>query len=378
MMKLFSNKEINKQELNEVITLSKRLLKLLYIVFIAFIVFLVILLIQRLGIHKFLINLLKVVSPLFIGFVIAWLLRPMVKIVNTKIKSKTISAVLVFLGFVLILGLILYLFVPAIYEEINELVGVLPSLMERLTDGINNFFGGLSQNGLNLNEFKDKLLFQISNSGAEIAKDLPTTAFNFVVSIFSGIGTVGMGLVIGLYMLIDYESISKHFLELFPVHFQDDIHILATRMGIEARKTVNGTFLVALMVLVCDSIGFSLIGLNAPLLFGFFCGLTDLIPFIGPYIGGAAAVIVGLTQDPLIGVGALIICLVVQLIENYVLQPLVMSKASSMHPIVIIIALIVFGHWFGIIGMVVAVPTLTILRVLFQFTKEKLNERNAV
>ena len=182
-----------------------------------------------------------------------------------------------------------------------------------------------------------------------------------------------MGLIIGIYMLIDYDSICKFIKELFPKEWQDDVHKLSTRMSSEARKCVNGTFLVALMVLVCDSVGFALVGLNAPVLFGFFCGITDLIPFIGPYIGGATAVIVGFTQSPLIGIGTLIICVIVQIVENYILQPIVMGRASSLHPVIIIVSLLIFGHFFGMIGMIIATPTITILRVIVEFTIEKIN-----
>ena len=233
-------------------------------------------------------------------------------------------------------------------------------------------FAKFSSSGLDLDEFKNKLLINITSYGTEIAKDLPTNIINMIMSLFSGIGTIVMGFIIGIYMLIDYENINKHFHKLFPKKIQDDVQFLSDKISIEVRKVVNGTFLVALMVLVCDSIGFTIIGLKAPLLFGIFCGITDLIPYIGPYIGGAVAVIVGLTQDPLIGIGTLIICIIVQIVESYILQPIVMSKASSIHPIIIIITLLVFGHFFGIIGMVLATPCLSILKVLFEFTKEKL------
>ena len=71
----------------------------------------------------------------------------------------------------------------------------------------------------------------------------------------------------------------------------------------------------------------------------------------------------------------LIICVIVQLVENYILQPIIMSKASQTHPIAIIIALLVFGHFFGILGMILAAPILTIARVIFDFAKEKLANR---
>ncbi len=374
-MKNKKDKEINTEELNEVIGLSKKILKLLYFVFIACLILAIIIAAKQLTVMTFVIDLLKVISPFFIGFILAWLLKPLAERLNKYVKNKTLSAIMVFAVFVLALFGILYIFVPTVYNEVNELVGLLPGFVESITKNINNIFKSLAESGLNLADFQQKLLSEITSFSAGIAKSLPNTIINIVVSLFGGIGTFLMGLIIGVYMLIDYDSISDHFKKLFPKRVQGDVHNLAARMSVEVRRCVNGTFLVALVVLVCDSIGFALVGLNAPLLFGLLCGLTDLIPFIGPYIGGATAVIVGLTQSPLIGIGTLIICVIVQIFENYILQPIIMSKASQTHPIAIIIALLVFGHFFGILGMILAAPILTIARVIFDFAKEKLANR---
>ncbi len=374
-MKNKKETDINKNELNDVISLSKKILKILYIVFIAILILVGIIAIQKLNILGFVLEFLKVIAPFFIGFVVAWLLRPLVLKLDKKINNNALSSVIVFSGFVLIILVLIYAFIPTIYNEVNELVGLLPGFVEKVTGNINEFFSNIDISGIDLNSFKDKLLLNITNISTEFASDLPNLLIDIIASIFSGIGTFVMGLIIGIYMLIDYDNVCSHFLKLFSGSVQSDVIKLCNQMSIEVRKCVNGTFLVALMVLFCDSIGFTLIGLNAPLLFGLFCGITDLIPYIGPYIGGAAAVIVGLTQDPLIGIGTLIICVIVQIVESYILQPIVMSKASNLHPIVIIIALLVFGHFFGILGMVLATPILTIGRVLYEFIKEKVSHQ---
>jgi predicted PurR-regulated permease PerM len=371
-MKNKLDKEVDKKELNDVITLSKKILQILYIVFIAVIILAGIIALRMLNVFPIILEVLKVVSPFFIGFAFAWLLRPIVLRLNKKINNNTLSSILVFAVFALVLFLILYIFIPTVYEEVNELVGLIPSFIERITNWINDLFANFKDSGLDLEEFKNNLLINLTKYGTGLATEMPTNIINFIISLFSGIGTFVMGLIVGVYMLIDYDNILIHCRKILPLNIQDDAHKLSSRMSTEVRKCVNGTFLVALMVLICDSLGFAIIGLNAPLLFGILCGLTDLIPYIGPYIGGAAAVIVGLTQDPLVGIGALIVCVIVQLVENYILQPIVMSKASSLHPIVIIIALLVFGHFFGIIGMILATPTLTILRVIIEFILEKM------
>ena len=129
------------------------------------------------------------------------------------------------------------------------------------------------------------------------------------------------------------------------------------------------------MLFVCDTIGFSIIGLKSALLFGLFCGITDLIPYIGPYIGTAVVTIVGLTQSPLIGLGVFIIAVIVQLIESYVLQPVVMSRATNLHPVTIICGLLIFGYFFGIIGMILATPIMSIIKVIWHFIKSKIESK---
>ena len=133
------------------------------------------------------------------------------------------------------------------------------------------------------------------------------------------------------------------------------------------------TLLVATMVFVCDSIGFFVSGLQAPVLFGLLCGITDLIPYVGPYIGGAVAVIVGFAQSPFIGFLTLIVAIVVQLVENNILQPIVMSKTMKLHPVTIIVGLLIFEHFFGIIGMIFCTPCIALGKVVWQFFKEKYN-----
>ena len=94
--------ELNKTELNDVISLSKKVLKVLYIIFIGLFLLALIIACQKLSVFKFILDFLSVISPLFIGFIIAWLLRPIVLKLNTKTNNNALSSILVFGGFVLI------------------------------------------------------------------------------------------------------------------------------------------------------------------------------------------------------------------------------------------------------------------------------------
>lgn len=363
--------KLNTEELNEVIGLSKKILNVLYFVLIGIIIIAGIFLVKYLGVLKFIFGILKVISPLFIGFIIAWLFNPIVCKLKEKGFSKIASAIIVYLVFLICLILFIRVFIPVLYTQINDLVAAVPSIFSKVETFINDFITQFNLEQFNLVNIKDNMMSGIETKLFDFMNNLPNIVINLIVSLFSGLGSFLMGLVVGLYMLFDFESITKHLLKLFPKKNRYEVETLITNIGREVRKTVNGTLLVASMVFVTDSIGFTIVGLKAPVLFGLFCGLTDLIPYIGPYIGGAAAVIVGFSQGNVIGISVLIICVIVQLVESYILQPVVMSKAMQLHPVTIIMGLLIFGYFFGIIGMVFATPCLALLKVLWRFVRNK-------
>ncbi len=366
-------KDVDSKEVNEVVTLTKKILKLLYIVMIVAIILCGTIILRNLHFWHLLFTLLKVLAPLFIGFVIAWLLNPIVKKLHQKGIPRIFGSLIVYAIFLLFIYFFLRLFIPTLYTQINDLISSLPAILDKFKTVTDNFFNEISISGVDLTKYKDQIFSGVGNYLISYTNSLPDTIINLLGSLASGLGTILISLVVGLYMLFDFDAISMHFLKLVPNKNKFEIEVLLTDIGKEVRKTISGTLLVALMVFVCDSIGFALVGLNAPLLFGMFCGLTDLIPYIGPYIGGAAAVIVGFSQGSITGIAVLIVCVVVQLVENYILQPVIMSKTTKLHPVTIIIGLLVFAHYFGIVGMVIATPCIALLKVIFKFIVKKYN-----
>lgn len=370
----FRNKEINIEEVNSVLSLSKRILKLLYVVMIVAIVFLASVLLKDWGVFTFIKTLLSVISPLFIGFIIAWLFNPAVKKLEKKKIPRIAGSLIVYAIFLIFLVVFIKILVPTIYVQLNELVASLPEIFNEVKLATNKLFESLNDmNGIDLTSVKVNLFTTLENWFTNFTTSLPEFILTVVTSFFSKLMTIAFGLIIGLYMLFDFDSISKHLISLLPKKHQKDADVLITDISTEVRKCVNGTLTVASMVFVGDSIGFAIIGLQAPLLFGLFCGITDLIPYVGPYIGGIAAVIIGFSQSTFTGVMAIIICCVVQCLENFVLQPLIMSKTMKLHPVTIIIGLLIFEHFFGIVGMILATPIIALLKVIYYFTIDKLN-----
>lgn len=366
------NGKINVRDVNEVVGLSKKILHLVYIMMIIGIIFLATLIIKEWGILNLIVTLLRVANPFFIGFVLAWLFNPIVVKLENRGWKRGIACVTVYLAFIIILFAFFGMLIPTLYNQLNDLVAALPNIFNQVKLWITNFLDKFNSSEMfNVAEIESNIFKTMENLGGGIANDLPSTIVSIAGSLVSGLGTIGVSLVVGIYLLFDFNDVTDHLLKYIPKNHKEETKNLVDNIANELRKCVNGTLLVAFMVFVCDSIGFAFAGLKSPILFGLLCGITDLIPYIGPYIGGAAAVIVGFSQNPIIGIITLIVATIVQLVENYVLQPVVMSKTMQLHPVTIIIGLLVFGHFFGIVGMILATPILSLFKVLYRFLANK-------
>ena len=364
--------KINYKKVNEVVSLTSKILNLVYIAMIIGIIFIATLLIKEWGILKFVMTILKVATPFFIGFVIAWLFNPLVVKLENRGWNRAVASMVIFLVFILIIFAFFSMLIPTIYTQLNDLIASLPGIFNSLKNWITNFLNNFNSSDMvDVASIEANIFKSMEDLGTNITTNLPSMIMNIVGVVFSGLGTMAISLVVGLYLLFYFNNATDHLLKYIPKTHKYEIETLINQIGEELRKCVRGTLTIACMVFVCDSLGFALAGLKAPILFGLLCGITDLIPYIGPYIGGAAAVIVGFSQNPMTGIIVLSVAVIVQLIENYVLQPVVMSKTVELHPVTIIIGLLIFGHFFGIIGMILAMPIMSLIKVVYRFFATK-------
>ena len=182
------------------------------------------------------------------------------------------------------------------------------------------------------------------------------------------VGEVFLSFIIGFYILIDLPNIRSRARKL--IKGKRTVFIVKTIKELEDtfRQYVKSTFIVVILLCICQSLAFKISGLPSPLAFGFFCAFTNMIPYIGPYIGGIPAVVVGFTISPSVGVASLISVILCQFIESYLITPNIMSKTMKLHPVLIILGLSV-GATFGIVGMIFATPIMACLRVIYLSVK---------
>lgn len=369
--KLFNVKNENT---GEVVNLTSKILKILYFVMIIGIVYIAIRILKDLGIFTFLLKFLRILSPLFIGFIIAWLFHPLVTRLSKKGMSRIISTGIVYVVFLGLVYLFLRLLIPTLSDQINDLIGSIPSVFNSIQNFVSKIFDSFKAiDGFDVVQAKQDILAAISKLTTDISSNLPNTLINIVTALVSGVGTFVISLIIGFYMLFNFDSTNDHLMSLLPKKYRYETRILIGEISTQLHKYVNGVLLIAAVMSVTCSLGFWIAGLKAPYLFGVFCGITDIIPYVGPYMGGIPAVLVGFSQSTTVGSVTIIVIIVVQMLENYLLQPVIMSKTMKLHPVTIMVGLIAFGYFFGIWGMVLATPIIALLKILGNYFINKYN-----
>lgn len=371
------SKELDVENLNEVIVLSKKILGILFTISIIVLVFLSFNLLKQMNVFTIIKQLLVVISPVFIGIIIAWLFDPLVKFLQRKKMPRVLACILVYLVFLGFLTLLIFLMVPSFVSQIKDFVSTIPSILTDakglVSSTLNSFSSGID---MDLSGVKQQIFASLERVGTKLTTNLPNTLLNFGKSIISGGMNVILGLMIGFYMLYDFDKVNHNLMELLPKSWHENFNDLGARINHSLREYVMGVFTVMMLVFISQAICLTLVGLKAPLIFAFFCAITDIIPYFGPYIGAVPAVLVGFTISPFTGVCCIIAIVVVQLLENNFYQPLIMGHAMKLHPVTIMLGLLIFQHFFGIIGMIVATPVIATLKVIFMFIDEKINVIN--
>ena len=372
--KKIDDKEIDHKKLNELISLSRNVVKILYILFIVLGVYAVIMLTKEIRILKFILVILKVISPLFIGFIIAWLFDPLVKWLQKKGIRRSIGTTITYVILLGFIALVMGGLIPLLSEQLNEFIKVIPNIIDNSRDVIDKFADKLSViDGLDVSAFKRELFDKIVVFSTNLTSELPSMLVVFVKNFFSGMGSIIVGLVIGFYLLLSFNNVNDTLITLFPKKIQRNTKEIVYEINSSLRRFVVGAALDGLLIFIVSSIGFGIVGLKAPFLFALFCALTNIIPYAGPYIGGIPAVIVGFSQSPTVGILTLVIIVVVQFLEGNFIQPMVMSKTTKLHPVTIMIGLLVFGHFWGILGMFVSTPIIASCKAIFTYFDDKYN-----
>ncbi len=369
-------KKLDTKTLNELIKTGSILLKIMLTMFILSIVVLVIYLLDKTSVLIIIGKILSILSPLFIGLLIAWLLEPGIRYFTRNKVGRKLAVVVVYLIFIFLILLVIGLIVPEFISQVNELISRVPDFLTSVNNFINDSFKNTGD--VDLSGIKKSLIETINNYVNNFASRNLTGIVEKLGSSIKVITNFLLGLLIGFYLSLDFSKVSKFITIVVPNRFHNDLLKIKRPLNEMLRNYVNGTLLSCLFVMILSLIGFLISGVSSPLLFAIFCAITNLIPYFGPYIGGIPVIAVGFSMNPYVGFGCLITVLIVQVLEGNILNPLIVGKAVSLHPITLMLSLLVFEYFFGILGMVIAVPIVATIKIIYLFFEDKYHFINKI
>lgn len=297
--------------------------------------------------------------PLILAFAIVFLLNPMVMKMERRGIPRvwgTSAIYLVFVGVIVVMGMIL---VPAIGAQISEFTNAFPTLLERVTETGENI---ASRFGVTVREEHVSRLFDRLGEGTgEGFKRITefTLGALHVVLIFV------LAPIFALYLLIDLPGLSATFKENLPPSRKTEWLMLLDRCGQAVGAFFRGQLLVAAIVGVLSATLLLILQIPYWLAIGLLAGFFNLIPLVGPFVGGGIAVIVGgIEGGPTKALLAALAMLAVQQLDNHVISPNVMGRAVRLHPVTIMLGLLGGGALAGLWGMLLAVPVIAIAKIL--------------
>jgi predicted PurR-regulated permease PerM len=265
-------------------------------------------------------------------------------------------------GLTLILGIMGRALVPVIEEQARELAETFPELLvnaqdfiERLQSamGLETSFGLDPQNLLDSarNFFSGGALATVANVGASVANVI---SFTVVIAIAT------------IYAVARPAPLINGFVALFPAGRRQRVREILDGMYETVQRWFLGQLVSMTIIGVLSTVSLSLIGIPFALLLGVFSGLISFIPFVGPMISVIPPMLLALIGIPIDALWVLLAYAGIQMIESYLIYPLVMSRAVSLHPAVVMFALLIMGTLFGFVGVLLAVPLVTALHVLLR------------
>jgi predicted PurR-regulated permease PerM len=366
------NKEkIDVEGVNSIIHTSKIVLKFVIMGLILGLIIGLFIIIEKTELLKIFVTILSLLVPLFVGWVLAWLVEPLIKLLERKNVNRKLGTTIVYLLFMVVMVLLIVLVVPEFINQLKELISQLPNYLSKVKDFISNLFNRFDTDALDIAAIQNDINTQLEKYVTDFTSNGLTGIVSVVTSILSSGLTVGLSLIIAFYFSLGFDKMAKKVNNTLPKTHRNEIINILGQIGDMTRRYVNGTLFSSLIVTIFTFIGLLISGVSSPLLFAIFCGVTNIIPYFGPYIGGIPTIIVGFSISPLCGIVCLVTILLVQMVEGNVINPIIVGKATDMHPITIIIGLIIFGHFFGIVGMVLATPIMGAAKILFNYFNNK-------
>lgn len=307
-----------------------------------------------------------ILFPFWVAAVLAYVSNPLVREVEKRDVPRHVAIILVYL--ILVIGIILlgYYIVPRLVHEMETVLLVLPKQTQEL-----------SRFGNNLLSHLESINFPIDFSTAvDQGIDRVETFLNgflgrmldLVIGMFSHLFGLFLAPVVGYYILRDWEQLAQMAVALIPVAHRSDVKKLVGDIDEVLSGFIRGQLIVSALVGAAVAAALALVlKVRFALLLGLWAGIFNIIPYFGPVIGAIPAVALALLDSAWKAVWVVVLFVVVNNVESAFLTPRIVGQEVGLHPLLLIFSVLAFGHLFGVLGMLLAVPVVAVSKILLVF-----------
>ncbi len=330
----------------------------------------------------------KVLVPFLNGFIIAYLINPVMKIcekwfsriIKKKDRPKLKRILAIISSYIIILGVITLFFiliVPQIGKSIAQFALQVQEWAPKAYATIENFINNTDYERY-IAENLEKLVKSVGNLALSYSGDSLAAVYFGVKNVALAIINLVLGFIISIYMLYDKEKFIRQGKLLTKAFFKEErAHRIIDVSG-EAHKIFSGfigaKIIDSLIVGIICMIGMWILRLPFAELIGFIVGVSNLIPYFGSWIGGAISALMIMVVSPVQALWFIVLVLVLQQIDNSIISPKILGDSTGISPFWTMFAIIAGGGFFGIVGMLIGVPLFALIYSLFSaYVKRKAN-----
>lgn len=314
--------------------------------------------------------LFNLLTPFIVAIVLAYILNPLVKYLNQYGIKRFWGVLIVYLAIsVLLLTLSLTIF-PKMGAELRGLLEMLPEFSHQAYEYFNRFYQSLNRNLQSLPpEFGIRDLQPINADWIQqVVLNALTSITNSLLSIFSSIFSLVLIPVLTFYFLKDAEMFKKTAILMIPIKRRKGVLAIFREFDEVLGGFIRGQLIIASFVGIMTTIALFALRVNFAVIVGIIVAIANVIPYFGPVIGIIPGVFFALLDGPMKALWVIVIFTIIQQIESGILSPKIVGASVGIHPVWVILALVVGGKFFGLLGLIFAVPAAGVIKVLGKHT----------
>ncbi|HVB54175.1 MAG TPA: AI-2E family transporter [Candidatus Acidoferrales bacterium] len=307
-------------------------------------------------------TILTVIMALVLAVAITFVADPVVGVLQRRARFPATLAVLTTLIVgLLFVGGVLYIVGGPLVGEARGLADQIPHLLHRANSEITTLRTLLKNHGIQVGGggvIPTNLTSYIPGATGILLHGLSSTV-TVLVDVF-------VGLIISFWLLKDGRVLRRQFQDLLPARVRNEVTFGLDAFAVVVGGYVRAQLLMALLIAILAGVGTALLGVPFPLVIAVATFIFELIPLVGPFVGGAVALLLALTKSPELALFTLILFLAIHIVEGYLLAPRIQAKFVRLHPLVALLALFGGIEAAGFLGALLAVPAASLLAVFLR------------